>query len=53
VRAYFTGWYREVVDVLPKVENGRVMPLPGAGLGLKLKPEVFERPDATVRVTRA
>jgi galactonate dehydratase len=53
VRAYFTGWYREVVDVLPKVENGRVTPLPGAGLGLRLKPEVFERPDATVRVTRA
>jgi L-alanine-DL-glutamate epimerase-like enolase superfamily enzyme len=53
VRAYFTGWYREVVDVLPSVENGRVTPLPGAGLGLKLKPEVFERPDATVRVTRA
>ena len=53
VRAYFTGWYTEVVDVLPKVENGSVTPLPGAGLGLKLKPEVFERPDATVRVTRA
>jgi galactonate dehydratase len=53
VRAYFTGWYTEVVDVLPKVENGMVTPLPGAGLGLKLKPEVFERPDATVRVTRA
>ncbi len=53
VRAYFTGWYTEVVDVLPEVENGSVTPLPGAGLGLKLKPEVFERPDATVRVTRA
>jgi L-alanine-DL-glutamate epimerase-like enolase superfamily enzyme len=53
VRAYFTGWYTEVVDVLPKVENGSVTPLPGAGLGLRLKPEVFERPDATVRVTRA
>jgi galactonate dehydratase len=53
VRAYFTGWYTEVVDVLPTVENGSVTPLPGAGLGLKLKPEVFERPDATVRLTRA
>jgi len=53
VRAYFTGWYTEVVDVLPKIENGRVTPLPGAGLGLRLKPEVFERPDATVRVSRA
>jgi L-alanine-DL-glutamate epimerase-like enolase superfamily enzyme len=52
VRAYFTGWYTEVVDILPRVENGRVTPLPGAGLGLKLKPEVFERADAAVRVTR-
>lgn len=53
VRAYFTGWYTEVVDTLPQIENGSVTPLPGAGLGLRLKPEVFERPDATVRVTRA
>jgi L-alanine-DL-glutamate epimerase-like enolase superfamily enzyme len=52
VRAYFTGWYREVVDVLPKVENGRVFPLDGPGLGLRLKPEVFSRPDATVRVSK-
>jgi len=53
VRAYFTGWYREVADVLPRVENGRVWPLEGPGLGIKLKPEVFTRPDATVRVTKA
>ena len=52
VRAYFTGWYREVVDVLPRVENGRVFPLDGPGLGLKLKPEVFSRPDATVKVSK-
>ena len=52
VRAYFTGWYREVADTLPRVENGRVWPLEGPGLGLQLKPEVFDRPDATVRVSR-
>jgi hypothetical protein len=33
VRAYFTGWYTEVVDAVPRVENGRVTPLPGAGPG--------------------
>ena len=33
VRAYFTGWYTEIVDVLPKVENGQVFPLDGPGLG--------------------
>jgi L-alanine-DL-glutamate epimerase-like enolase superfamily enzyme len=53
VRAYFSGWYREVADALPRVENGRVWPLDGPGLGIKLKPEVFARPDATVRVTKA
>ncbi|MBV8566078.1 MAG: mandelate racemase/muconate lactonizing enzyme family protein [Methylobacteriaceae bacterium] len=52
VRAYFTGWYREVVDRLPEVADGAVTPLDGPGLGLALKPEVFERPDATIRVSR-
>jgi galactonate dehydratase len=52
VRAYFAGWYREVADVLPKVENGRVWPLDGPGLGMKLRPEVFARPDATVRLSK-
>lgn len=52
VRAYFAGWYREVVDILPKVENGRVWPLDGPGLGLKLRAEVFARPDATVRLSK-
>jgi galactonate dehydratase len=52
VRAYFAGWYREIVDALPVVENGAVTPLAGAGLGLKLKPELFQRADASVRVSR-
>ena len=53
VRAYATGWYTEIVDNIPAVTNGRVAPLEGAGLGLKLKPELFKRPDATVRVSGA
>ncbi len=52
VRAYFTGWYREIVDDLPNITAGRVAPLPGPGLGLKLKPELFGRADATLRETR-
>ncbi|MBV9813276.1 MAG: mandelate racemase/muconate lactonizing enzyme family protein, partial [Acetobacteraceae bacterium] len=52
VRAYFTGWYREVVDRLPEVADGAVAPLDGPGLGLALKPEVFERSDAMIRVSR-
>ena len=39
VRAYTRGWYGAVVDVLPPVTEGFVSPLPGAGLGLELRPE--------------
>jgi L-alanine-DL-glutamate epimerase-like enolase superfamily enzyme len=53
VRAYYSGWYREIATELPRVENGRVTPLDGPGLGLELKPEVLARPDATVRLTKA
>lgn len=51
VRAYFTGWYTEIVADLPPVHNGRVAPLDGPGLGLRLKDELFTRPDAVVRRT--
>jgi L-alanine-DL-glutamate epimerase-like enolase superfamily enzyme len=51
VRAYFTGWYTEIVEALPRVENGQVFPLDGPGLGLSLKPEVFRRADAEIRVS--
>jgi galactonate dehydratase len=47
VRAYVHGWYREIVTALPQVTDGSVSPLEGAGLGLKLRPEIRSRPDAT------
>ena len=52
VRAYFTGWYTEIVADIPRVADGHVAPLEGPGLGLSLRPELFQRPDATVRTTR-
>ena len=52
VRAYFTGWYTEIVADIPPVSDGHVAPLDGPGLGLSLRPELFQRPDATVRMTR-
>ena len=51
VRAYASGWYTEIVDNIPQVVDGAVCPLGGAGLGLKLKPEVLQRPDAIIRTT--
>ncbi|MFO1141793.1 MAG: mandelate racemase/muconate lactonizing enzyme family protein [Amaricoccus sp.] len=53
VRAYYAGWYREIVADLPPIVDGRVAPLDGPGLGLALRPELFERPDAVVRRTGA
>ena len=53
VRAYVHGWYPQVVTALPPIERGYLLPPPGPGLGIQLRPEVTERPDATVRVTRA
>jgi galactonate dehydratase len=53
VRAYFTGWYTEIVADIPPVNDGHVAPLEGPGLGLSLRPELFQRPDATVRITRS
>lgn len=49
VRAYYTGWYRELVTALPRIENGFAFPLPGPGLGTELAPAVRARADTTVR----
>ena len=51
VRAFYTGWYRELVTEVPRVEDGYVYPLEGPGLGTALLPEVLTRPDAHVEVS--
>ncbi|MDQ6815990.1 MAG: mandelate racemase/muconate lactonizing enzyme family protein [Actinomycetota bacterium] len=51
VRAFWDGWYREFVTALPAIEDGMVSAPAGPGLGLELRPEVFERPDVHVRST--
>ena len=52
VRAFYTGWYRELVTGLPVVENGQVrLGTDGPGLGVALRPGLPERPDAVVRRT--
>jgi galactonate dehydratase len=47
VRAFYAGWYTELVTGLPVVENGAVRP--GAGPGVELRAGLTERPDALVR----
>jgi len=53
VRAFNTGWYRELVTQLPEVRNGRITPPPGPGLGTELLPTIRDRADAKTRVSRA
>ena len=52
VRAFYTGWYRELVTEVPRVEDGWIYPLTGPGLGTELLPEVPSRPDAVVRASQ-
>jgi len=49
VRAFYCGWYRDVVTEVNRVENGYIYPLTGPGLGLKLQPDLLERQDVTIR----
>ncbi|MDJ1159168.1 mandelate racemase/muconate lactonizing enzyme family protein [Chelatococcus sp. SYSU_G07232] len=53
VRAFYTGWYTELVTELPAVTRGEVTVNMKPGLGLELLPGLTGRPDAVVRVTRA
>jgi L-alanine-DL-glutamate epimerase-like enolase superfamily enzyme len=51
VRAYYTGWYKELVTDLPRIENGFVYPMTKPGLGTTLLPDITKRRDAVVRRT--
>lgn len=51
VRAFYTGWYTELLTALPDVSDGTIAPPPGPGLGTDLLPELWDRPDAVVRVS--
>ena len=48
VRAFWSGWYADLVTALPVIENGMVAAPDGPGLGTALRPEVFERADAHI-----
>jgi len=52
VRAFYYGWYEEMVTELPKFEDGYLSAQTGPGLGTALRPEVRERADAFIRWSR-
>ncbi len=51
VRAFYTGWYTELVTGLPIVADGHVTVAPAPGHGVALLPGLADRPDAVVRRT--
>ncbi len=53
VRAFYTGWYNELVTAMPLIRDGHVYPMEGPGLGVELLPAVFERQDLIVRRSEA
>ena len=51
VRAFYNGWYKELVTEVPRIENGYVYPMEGPGLGTELVPDFFDRADLTTRIS--
>jgi hypothetical protein len=51
VRPYLYGWYTDFVDPLPPIEHGWLHAPQNPGIGTRLRPEVFERPDVELRVS--
>jgi galactonate dehydratase len=51
VRSYLYGWYGNFVDPLPPIEHGWLHAPQNPGIGTRLRPEVFDRPDVAIRVT--
>jgi galactonate dehydratase len=51
VRAFTTGWYREILTELPDIRDGFVYPMAGPGLGTRLQPERLKAADCERRLT--
>jgi galactonate dehydratase len=53
VRAYYTGWYRELVTSLPRIEHGAISAPESPGHGIALAPGIRGRPDAVIVTSRS
>lgn len=52
-RAFYYGWYHELTETPPPLEEGFIRAPEGPGLGLELLPDLVRREDAIVRITKA
>ena len=53
VRAYYTGWYRELVTDLPEIADGTAALPAKPGLGTELVPDMHKRKDAHLRTSES
>ncbi len=51
VRAFYTGWYGDLVTTLPNIERGMISVSMEPGHGVELRPELTTRADAHVTVS--
>lgn len=51
VRAYYHGWYQDVLTELPHAENGSVAAPSGPGLGTCLQPDFLKREGVKVQTS--
>ena len=52
VRAFYSGWYADIVTAVPPVTNGYITVPPGPGLGLELHPDLDKRFQTSTRQSR-
>ncbi len=51
VRAYYNGFYKNLVTNLPKIENGLAFPMKGIGLGVELNDALLNSKDTFIKKT--
>jgi len=51
VRAFYTGWYKELAEGLPLIEDGYILPPDRSGLGIDLVSSVRQRSDCHITVS--
>ena len=52
VRAFYYGWYAEIVTKLPPIVDGAISAPEGPGLGMELLPDFKVRESTVSRTTR-
>lgn len=50
VRAFYYGWYADVLDSLPPLHQGRISLPDGVGLGVSLQKDFLDRQDCHIRI---